>query len=69
MSSEHNSDDLNTAGADESGSIGESHEPETHLIPLIPLIFQAIQGKRAALRFLATTIPPATAHEFAITFM
>jgi UDP-glucose 4-epimerase len=26
--------------------IGESHEPETHLIPLV---FQAIQGKRAAL--------------------
>jgi len=37
---------FNAAGADESGSIGESHEPETHLIPLV---FQAIQGKRAAL--------------------
>ena len=37
---------FNAAGADESGVIGEHHEPETHLIPLI---FQAIQGKRAAL--------------------
>jgi len=38
---------FNAAGADESGSVGESHEPETHLIPLI---FHAIQGKRAALQ-------------------
>ncbi len=37
---------FNAAGADEAGSIGESHDPETHLIPLI---FQAVQGKRAAL--------------------
>jgi UDP-glucose 4-epimerase len=37
---------FNAAGADESGTIGESHNPETHLIPLI---FEAIQGKRAAL--------------------
>ena len=37
---------FNAAGADESGSIGESHQPETHLIPLV---FHAIQGKRAAL--------------------
>ena len=37
---------FNAAGADEGGSVGESHEPETHLIPLV---FQAIQGKRAAL--------------------
>ena len=37
---------FNAAGADQSGSIGERHEPETHLIPLV---FQAIQGKRVAL--------------------
>ena len=37
---------FNAAGADEAGSVGESHDPETHLIPLI---FQAVQGKRAAL--------------------
>lgn len=37
---------FNAAGADESGAIGEMHQPETHLIPLI---FNAIQGKIAAL--------------------
>ena len=37
---------FNAAGADESGTIGELHDPETHLIPVI---FQAAQGKRAAL--------------------
>src|SRR5262245_59777952 len=37
---------FNAAGADESGQIGENHSPETHLIPII---FQAILGKRAAL--------------------
>jgi UDP-glucose 4-epimerase len=26
---------FNAAGADESGEIGELHEPETHLIPLV----------------------------------
>jgi UDP-glucose 4-epimerase len=45
---------FNAAGADESGSIGESHEPETHLIPLI---FQAIQGKRAALEIFGDDYP------------
>ena len=45
---------FNAAGADESGSIGESHEPETHLIPLI---FQAIQGKRAALDIFGDDYP------------
>lgn len=34
---------FNAAGADESGMIGESHEPETHLIPLI---FDVLSGKR-----------------------
>ena len=37
---------FNAAGADETANIGEKHDPETHLIPLI---FQAIEGKRAAL--------------------
>jgi UDP-glucose-4-epimerase GalE len=37
---------FNAAGADESGAVGELHNPETHLIPII---LQAIQGKRAAL--------------------
>lgn len=34
---------FNAAGADPKGRIGESHDPETHLIPLI---FQAAVGKR-----------------------
>jgi UDP-glucose 4-epimerase len=45
---------FNAAGADESGTIGESHEPETHLIPLI---FQAAQGKRAALDIFGDDYP------------
>jgi UDP-glucose-4-epimerase GalE len=45
---------FNAAGADESGTIGEMHEPETHLIPLI---FQAVQGKRAALEIFGDEYP------------
>jgi UDP-glucose 4-epimerase len=52
-SCERNSDDLNPAGADQS-SIGESNEPEMRLIPLI---FQAIKGKRAALEIFGDDYP------------
>lgn len=45
---------FNAAGADEDGSIGERHEPETHLIPLV---FQAIQRKRAALEIFGDDYP------------
>lgn len=45
---------FNAAGADESGKIGENHHPETHLIPLI---LQAIQGKRAALEIFGDDYP------------
>ncbi len=45
---------FNAAGADEGGTIGENHHPETHLIPLI---FQAIQGKRAALEIFGDDYP------------
>jgi UDP-glucose 4-epimerase len=45
---------FNAAGADELGGIGEKHEPETHLIPLI---FHAIQGKRAALEIFGDDYP------------
>jgi UDP-glucose 4-epimerase len=45
---------FNAAGADESGKIGEDHDPETHLIPLI---LQAIQGKRAALEMFGDDYP------------
>jgi UDP-glucose 4-epimerase len=45
---------FNAAGADESGTIGENHQPETHLIPLI---FEAVQGKRAALEIFGDDYP------------
>jgi len=45
---------FNAAGADESGTVGEMHDPETHLIPLI---FQAIQGKRAAVEIFGDDYP------------
>jgi len=45
---------FNAAGADESGKIGENHDPETHLIPII---LQAIQGKRAALEIFGDDYP------------
>ncbi len=38
---------FNASGADESGIIGESHDPETHLIPLI---LKTALGKRKALQ-------------------
>jgi UDP-glucose 4-epimerase len=47
---------FNAAGADDSGAIGEMHDPETHLIPII---FQAIQGKRAALTIYGDDYPTA----------
>lgn len=45
---------FNAAGADDGGTIGEMHAPETHLIPII---FQAIQGKRAALSIYGDDYP------------
>ena len=45
---------FNAAGADESGRIGEMHQPETHLIPLI---FAAVQGKRAAMEIFGDDYP------------
>ena len=37
---------FNAAGADEAGGIGEAHEPETHLVPLV---LDAALGRRAAI--------------------
>jgi UDP-glucose 4-epimerase len=37
---------FNAAGAEPDGSIGERHEPETHLIPLV---LQAASGRRSAI--------------------
>jgi UDP-glucose-4-epimerase GalE len=45
---------FNAAGADDSGKIGELHDPETHLIPSA---FEAIQGKRAALDIFGDDYP------------
>ncbi len=42
---------FNVAGGDPDGEIGEYHQPETHLIPLI---LQAIDGKRDALTIFGT---------------
>ena len=42
---------FNVAGADPSGQIGEFHQPETHLIPLM---LDAIDGKRPALTIFGT---------------
>ncbi len=38
---------FNAAGADPEGQLGERHEPETHLIPLV---LQAASGRRADIR-------------------
>jgi UDP-glucose-4-epimerase GalE len=45
---------FNAAGADESGMIGELHQPETHLIPSALL---AARGERAALDLFGSDYP------------
>ena len=45
---------FNAAGADEDGEIGECHEPETHLIPLV---LQAALGKREAITVFGQDYP------------
>jgi UDP-glucose 4-epimerase len=42
---------FNVAGCDPEGEVGEFHQPETHLIPLM---LQAIDGKRDALTIFGT---------------
>ena len=42
---------FNAAGAASDGGIGESHAPETHLIPLV---MEAMRGKRARIRIFGT---------------
>jgi len=42
---------FNAAGADPDGEVGESHEPETHLIPLL---CRAVQGRAPALTVFGT---------------
>jgi len=45
---------FNAAGADESGEIGERHEPETHLIPLI---LKVAIGERKDIKIFGTDYP------------
>jgi len=45
---------FNAAGADESGTIGELHQPETHLIPSA---LQAVRGERAPLELFGKDYP------------
>ena len=45
---------FNAAGADPDGEIGERHEPETHLIPLV---LQAALGQRAQIAIYGTDYP------------
>ncbi|MDB6177103.1 UDP-glucose 4-epimerase GalE [Paracoccus sp. Z330] len=45
---------FNVAGADPDAEVGEFHQPETHLIPLI---LDAVDGKRAALTIHGTDYP------------
>lgn len=45
---------FNAAGAAADGSIGESHDPETHLIPLV---LQAIKGERPCIKIFGDDYP------------
>lgn len=45
---------FNAAGADASGAIGEHHEPETHLIPLV---LQTLLGKRETMMVFGDDYP------------
>lgn len=45
---------FNACGAQESGMIGEAHDPETHLIPLI---LQVANGQRAQISIFGTDYP------------
>src|SRR3990172_292487 len=45
---------FNAAGSDESGRIGEAHNPESHLIPLV---LKAAKGERDKIRIYGTDYP------------
>ena len=45
---------FNVAGAYETGEIGEDHNPETHLIPII---MQVLLGKRESIKIFGTDYP------------
>lgn len=45
---------FNAAGADPEGEIGESHDPETHIIPLV---LDAASGRRPDIKVFGTDNP------------
>ncbi len=45
---------FNAAGADESGTLGERHEPESHLIPLV---LEVARGKREHIKIFGVDYP------------
>lgn len=45
---------FNAAGADPAGRLGERHDPETHLVPLV---LQAAAGRRDAIQIFGTDYP------------
>ncbi len=45
---------FNASGADDSGEIGESHNPESHLIPIV---LQAAAGKRPSIKMFGNDYP------------
>ncbi len=45
---------FNASGADDSGAIGESHNPESHLIPIV---LQAAAGKRPSIKVFGNDYP------------
>jgi UDP-glucose 4-epimerase len=45
---------FNAAGADKSGKVGERHQPETHLIPLV---LQVATGERESIRIFGDDYP------------
>ena len=47
---------FNAAGADPQGRLGESHDPETHLIPLV---LQTALGRRSEIQIFGTDYPTA----------
>lgn len=49
---------FNAAGADPDGELGEAHEPETHLIPLV---IEAALGRRPQIDIVGTDYPTADA--------
>lgn len=57
---------FNACGAHISGKIGEAHNPETHLIPII---LQAAQGTRDHISILVLIIPHLTELVFVIISM